>query len=322
MNAITPIWPAPGIHDALPANKYHAGPGVSKSNLDLIHNAPALLEWSQLAPRDPECKAAVDTGTAFHALLLEPDTFDALYTVDFEPPPGAISTVDDLKAALTARAIEHKGNAGKAVLTALLLDADPNAPVTEAMQREWAAGLNGRRVLTRAEWLKLSLMRDSVMAHPFARRLIEAEGAAERSYYWTDAETGELCRARHDKAIPRLGVTLDVKTTGDMSKFPRSIADYRYHVQEAFYRDGHQETTGEALRGFPFLVVSTTRDRSRYPVRMFSLDAAARDIGRAEYRADLAVYAACRRSGVWPGVEPVSLPGWFLAQSPYALPKT
>lgn len=318
MNAVSPVWPAPGIFDAVPADDYHSGPGVSKSNLDLIHNAPALLEWSRLAPRDLDCRAAVDIGTAFHALLLEPDTFHSLYVVDFTPPPEAITTVDGLKAALTDRGLEFKAAASKAALTALLLDADPSAPVSEALQQAWAAGVKGRQVLTPAEWIKLSLMRESAMAHPFARRLIEAEGASERSYYWIDAETGELCRARHDKAIPRLGVNVDLKTTGDIGKFARSMADYRYHVQDAFYTDGHRAAAGDDLRGFPFLVVSTTRDRSRYPVRMFSLDPASRDIGRAEYRADLATYADCKRRGIWPGIEPLSLPTWYIAQSPYA----
>lgn len=135
MNAVAPAQPMHGIYDALPAAEYHSGPGVSKSNLDLIRNAPALLEWSRLAPRDLDCKAAVDTGTAFHALLLEPDTFHTLYVVDFAPPPGAINTVDELKAALTARGLEFKAAASKAVLTALLLDADPDASVTDAMRR-------------------------------------------------------------------------------------------------------------------------------------------------------------------------------------------
>jgi hypothetical protein len=318
MNSITQMHMSEGIYDNLSANAYHSGPGVSKSNLDLIHNAPALLEWSREAPVDVGAQAAVDVGTAFHTLLLEPDRFAEEYVADFTPARGVLVTSDDLKAALTRLGVKFAASASKSALTAALLDADPDAPVSDVMQREWAAGVNGRQVLGHAEYLKLTLMRDSVLAHPFARRLIEAEGAVERSYYWTDATTGELCRARHDKAIPKLGMTLDIKTTADIGKFPRSVADYRYHVQEAFYRDGHQAVTGEELRGFPFLVVSTTRDRSRYPVRMFSLDPTSRDLGRAEYRADLDTYAACRRSGIWPGVEPVTLPAWYLAQSPYA----
>jgi exodeoxyribonuclease VIII len=313
MNAISPA--RLGIIDGLDPDAYHSGPGVSKSNLDLIHNAPALLEWSRNAPKDTDCKAAVDLGTAFHSLLLEPDTFAGLYIVDWTPPADAIVTVDDLKAALDGRGIAYKASAGKSALTTLLLDNDPAAPVSDVLQREWAKGLAGRKVLSPAEWKKLVLMRDSAMAHPVARKLLEAPGAVERSYYWHDEQTGELCRARHDKSIPTLGMTLDVKTTADIGKFARSIHDYRYHVQDAFYGDGHQAVTGEALRGFPFLVVSTTRDRSRYPVRLFVLDQQSRDVGRAEYRADLARYAAAKKSGLWPGLETISLPGWYLAQS-------
>lgn len=316
MNAVSPAEQVRlGIIDHLDAEEYHSGPGVSKSNLDLVHNAPALLEWSRVAPKDENCKAAVDTGTAFHTLLLEPDRFAAEYVVDWTPPADAIVTVDDLKAALDERGILFKAAAGKGALTKTLLDADPDAPVSDALEREWRAGLNGRKVLTAAEWKKLTLMRDSAMAHPVARKLLDAPGAVERSYYWHDEQTGELCRSRHDKSIPTLSMTLDVKTTADIARFSRSIHDYRYHVQDAFYGDGHQAVTGELLRGFPFLVVSTTRDRSRYPVRLFVLDQQSRDVGRAEYRADLSRYSAAKKSGLWPGLETISLPGWYFAQS-------
>lgn len=315
VSAIRPLRSvSPGIH-TIPAADYHSGPGVSKSNLDLVHVSPALLEWSRAAPVDDEAKTAVDLGSAFHCLLLEPERFDAEYVADFSPPSGALVTVEDIKGALTTRGIAHKSNASKAALTKLLLDSDPDAPVTDALHAEWRAGVNGRIVLSPAEMRKLQLMRDSVMAHPFARKLLEARGDVERCHYWEDARTGELCRARMDKTIPALGMILDLKTTADLPRFSNSIREYRYHVQDTFYSDGYEATLGELPRAFVFLVVSTTRDRYRYPVRLFSLTQIDRSIGRAEYRADLDIYAQCRKSGVWPGIESISLPDWYLAKA-------
>lgn len=305
----------PGFYDGILNADYHSGPGVSKSNLDLVAQAPATLEWSRNAPTDADAETAVNIGSAFHALLLEPEMFEAQYVADFAPPAGALVTADDIKAALVARGIEFKVSASKGALVATLLEEDPSAPVAEALQREWAAGVAGRTVLTAGEWRKLWLMRESVMAHPVARKLVEAAGAVERSYYWHDGETGELCRSRMDKTLTAAGMILDVKTTADLGNFARSVGDYRYHVQDAFYSDGYEAVTGEQPKGFVFLAVSTSRDRARYPVRLFSLDQESKRLGRDEYRLNLRTYAECRATGNWPGVEGLAVPAWYFAKA-------
>jgi len=303
---------APGIYD-MPADKYHTGPGVSKSNLDMVHECPAMLEWSRNAPQDVEAQSAVNVGTAFHALALEPDLFGQSYVCDFLPPAGALNTLDELKAALTDRGIEFKKSGNKKELTATLLDADPDAPVTDRMADEWAKGVKGREVLSVAEWRKLELMHGSVRAHPVARQILDAEGAVEQSHYWIDEGTGELCRSRMDKTLSGRPMIADLKTTADIGKFHRSMLDYRYHVQDAFYTDGFDATSG-VRPSFVFIVVSTTRDRCRYPVRVMKLPPEQSELGRREVRADLEKYADCRRTGRWPGIESISLPEWYLAK--------
>lgn len=303
----------PGHYLHLSNAAYHAGPGVSKSQLDHLHNAPALLEWSRKAPRDEEAKAAVDLGDAFHAMALEPDRFDDEFVGDFKPPAGAISSTDELKMAMDERGIPYLSKDTKPALVRKLLDMDPDAPVTDRLREEWAEGVNGRAVLTAEEFRKVQLMRDSAMAHPFARLLLEAEGDVEASTYWIDPATGVLCRCRKDKLV-RLPngrrIILDVKTTGDIEKFSASIEDYRYHVQDAFYSEGYDRHFGAPADGFVFLVVSTKRDAGRYPVRCFSLDAEDKLAGRNDFRKDLDTYAECLETGHWPGVETISRPMW------------
>ena len=70
--------------------------GVSKSDLDLIHKSPALLEWKKNAPRE-ESEVAI-TGTALHAAVLEPEAFAAEY---IKRPSFDLRTKDG-KAALVA----------------------------------------------------------------------------------------------------------------------------------------------------------------------------------------------------------------------------
>jgi exodeoxyribonuclease VIII len=292
----------------MPNQEYHDGPGVSNSMLRWVHMSPAMLKWSLDAPTDDEADAATDIGSALHTLLLEPNQFDAEYVRDFEPPMDAISTVDQIKAALDAREIAYKASAGKQSLTHTLLTADPQAPVVDALRGEWEKGTDGRIVLGRADWRKLHLMRDSVMAHPTARQLLTLPGETERCHYWVDEDTGELCRCRIDREIPSLGMIADIKTTGLMKWFDRSIEDYGYHVQEEWYREGWKQTQGREIQAFAFIVVSTVLDRRRYMVDVKEIEPGSRDIARMEMRADLQAYSNARKSDDWISITTAGLP--------------
>lgn len=264
----------PGYYKDLPNEQYHSGPGISKSQLDLIHKSPSLLQWSRTAPEDDEKKSALNVGDAVHALLLEPERFRAEYAVGPK-------------------------------------DAPRNTKAGKEKWAEFEAGLKeGQTVLTAEEGRKIELIYGSVMAHPNAKWLIEAKGDAEASIYWNDPETGLLCRCRPDKLITEHGWIVDVKTTADMSKFARSVYDFRYHVQDQFYSEGYKQHFGEEPAGFLFLVVSTSIECGKYPVRLFCLDAEAKARGQAVMREDLATLAECERTGEFPGIETLSLPRW------------
>lgn len=263
----------PGYYRDLSNEAYHGGEGVSKSQLDLIHKAPALFQWSKSAPEDDEKKSALNIGDAVHAILLEPWRYEKEYAI------GPANAPRNTKAGKDA-------------------------------WEEFEAELNGRTVLTHEEGRKIDLIRASVMAHPHARWLMEAEGDCESSIYWSESSTGELARCRPDKALPKVGWLIDVKTAADMDRFTRHFYDYRYHVQDSFYSDGYAAHFGEQPAGFLFLVVSTSVDCGRYPVRIFTMDGEAKEAGRSAYLKDMATYAECRQSGEWHGIETLSLPYW------------
>lgn len=264
----------PGYYRDIPNEQYHSGPGISKSQLDLVRKSPSLLQWSKTAPEDEEKKSALNVGDAVHALLLEPERFKAEYAVGPENAPRN----------------------------------------TKAGKEKWAefeASLKpGQTVLTAEEGRKIQLIYGSVMAHPNARWLVDAKGDAEASIYWNDPETGLLCRCRPDKVLTEHNWIVDVKTTADMNKFARSVYDYRYHVQDPFYCEGYRQHFGEVPAGFLFLVVSTSIEAGKYPVRLFCLDDDAKAMGYRDMREDLATVAECERSGDWPGIETLSLPRW------------
>lgn len=71
----------PGVYFDISNEDYHAGPGISKSQLDDIAISPAIYQWRRHAPVDAEKTAALDLGTALHCLLLEPDEFSKRFEI-------------------------------------------------------------------------------------------------------------------------------------------------------------------------------------------------------------------------------------------------
>lgn len=270
----------PGIYHDISNEAYHAGDGVSKSQLDMVALSPALLQWSKTAPVDEEKTKALDMGTALHCLLLEPCEFDKRFIV--------------------APEFNRRTTAGKEDEAAFLRD---------------VAGM-GMTVMTNEHGRKLNIMRDSAMAHPAARWILESSGHCESSMYWNDDETGELCRIRPDKWIPEFNLIVDVKKVADMERFTRHVEEFRYHVQDAMYREGAKKVTGQP-HGFVFIAVSETIDCGRYPVRVFELDPEDVATGIRLFRRDLNTYHQCRQSGEWGGIEIISRPAWARKQDAY-----
>ncbi|EHX5122240.1 exodeoxyribonuclease VIII [Salmonella enterica] len=263
----------PGIYYDIPNEAYHAGPGVSKSQLDDIADTPAIYLWRKNAPVDTEKTKSLDTGTAFHCRVLEPEEFSKRFII--------------------APEFNRRTSAGK----------EEEKTFLEECAR------TGRTVLTAEEGRKIELMYQSVMALPLGQWLVESTGYAESSVYWEDPETGILCRCRPDKIIPEFHWIMDVKTTADIQRFRTAYYDYRYHVQDAFYSDGYRAQFGE-IPTFVFLVASTTAECGRYPVEIFMMGEDAKLAGQREYRRNLQTLAECLNNDEWPAIKTLSLPRW------------
>lgn len=263
----------PGIYYDIPNEAYHAGPGVSKSQLDDIADTPAIYLWRKNAPVDTEKTKSLDTGTAFHCRVLEPEEFSKRFII--------------------APEFNRRTSAGK----------EEEKTFLEECAR------TGITVLTAEEGRKIELMYQSVMALPLGQWLVESAGYAESSVYWEDPETGILCRCRPDKIIPEFHWIMDVKTTADIQRFRTAYYDYRYHVQDAFYSDGYRAQFGE-IPTFVFLVASTTAECGRYPVEIFMMGEDAKLAGQREYRRNLQTLAECLNNDEWPAIKTLSLPRW------------
>ena len=263
----------PGIYYGISNENYHAGPGVSKSQLDDIADTPALYLWRKNAPVDTTKTKTLDLGTAFHCRVLEPEEFSNRFIV--------------------APEFNRRTPAGKEEEKAFLME----------------CASTGKTVITAEEGRKIELMYQSVMALPLGQWLVESAGHAESSIYWEDPETGILCRCRPDKIIPEFHWIMDVKTTADIQRFKTAYYDYRYHVQDAFYSDGYEAQFG-VLPTFVFLVASTTVECGRYPVEIFMMGEEAKLAGQQEYHRNLRTLADCLNTDEWPAIKTLSLPRW------------
>lgn len=150
----------------------------------------------------------------------------------------------------------------------------------------------------------------AVMTHPVAGAIFSRAGEAEQSLYWIDDETGVTCRGRIDWLLPNAIVDLKTSLTAAPSRFSRSLVDYGYALQAAWYSEGFEAVTGERL---PFVHVVVEKEPPHL-VAVYQVDADALAYGADRAREARLLYADCESNDEWPGystdIELVSLPAW------------
>jgi len=185
---------------------------------------------------------------------------------------------------------DRRTNAGKAAVAAME-----------------AAGIEA---VTAPEMEQAMAMAASVRSHQAAAALLR-NGKAEQSFWFDDIATGLRCKCRPDWYT---GSTIvDLKTTVDASPkgFAKSVAQWRYHVQQSHY------LAGTFAERFVFIAVEKCYP---YAVGVYELDADAVQFGDYERRNNLQTIADCRAISEWPGygntIQPLSLPKWALNANP------
>jgi exodeoxyribonuclease VIII len=264
-----------GLHRGVPESVYHERVFglVSKSALDLVAKSPAhLKEWWDGAAEEPT--AAMRFGTALHCAALTPDIFAATYAV--EPDFGDCRT---------------KG--------------------PKAERDAWRAEHVGRTIIAEGDAKAIRRMVEKLRAHPLVGHLM-AEGDAELTMRWRDVETGLECKGRIDLYVPRKRLALDLKTTTDArpEAFLRSVANYRYDVQDAMYTNG-MAACGAPIDHFLFVGMEKT---APFELSVIALDAEWRSDGANECERDMLRVQSCIASGEFPGydhkITTLSKPGW------------
>jgi len=264
-----------GLHQDLPESVYHARIlGIaSKSGLDEFRRSPAHYRaWIEGA-RERSTKA-LSFGRALHCAVLEPERFMREYVV--APDFG------------DCRKRENK----------LARDA-------------WTKDHRDCVVIRNAEGVAQLGMIRSMVRHPLVASLFDG-GTAEVSARWTDATTGVKCKCRVDHYRPDLATAIDVKSAEDARReaFQRSVWNYGYHRQDAFYSEGLR-TLGAPVANFLFVVVEKSPPHA---IAIYQLDEEARRRGLEENEDLLKSMARCIARDDWPAypetLQTLELPRW------------
>lgn len=259
---------------------YHNGPGISKSHLDKIAGKSPMHYWHHYINPDrerAEPTPALVLGQAIHSIILEPDTFKDAYAIN----PG----------------IDRRSNAGKAEFA------------------QFVAESAGKTIITDDQAQACYQIRDAVHRHPLARGLLSG-GKPEQSFYAVDPETGELIKCRVDYLPNNGSMIVDVKSTDDASPtgFAKSCANFRYHVQTAWYWRVLDTYYGEHPQHWVFLAFEKDP-----PFAIGVYFAQPEDVARARLAADrdFARIVEHKRANFWPdyGTEalPIQMPSWWRA---------
>jgi exodeoxyribonuclease VIII len=123
----------------------------------------------------------------------------------------------------------------------------------------------------------------------------------------------------------------DLKTTASASlyDFPRSAADFDYHLQAALYSDIMENIEGKGLSwNFFFIAQEKTKP---YAFNIFESSPQFLGQGRYEWEQLIMLYAFCLENNTWPGYQcwcenkygvlELSLPPYFIRELNYFIHK-
>ena len=183
---------------------------------------------------------------------------------------------------------------------------------TSAGKADYAAMVqqHGENILTQGDLETILAMRLSAHLNPSAKALLTADGDTEVSILWNCE--GARAKARIDKYLPVDGTLVDLKTTRNASPgaFSKSIYQYGYHRQAAFYLYAAR-TMGLLAKRFLFVAIEK---EAPYGVAVYELTDEALDAGLREALGLIEIYKECLATGRWPSygseIISVDIPNW------------
>jgi len=190
---------------------------------------------------------------------------------------------------------------------AVMPECDRRTKEGKAIYESFMAESEDKELFVSLKDYELALnIRNAVLAHPKAALLLE-QGQAEIPVFGKIADIDAKCKV--DFLNTKYNVCIDLKTTTNSApnEFAKSVWNYRYHVQAAFYMD--------LTKAERFIFIAVEKE-APFNVELYELDNDAIERGRQEYLEDIETLKDCKESGEYPGytlghkIHIISLPTW------------
>jgi hypothetical protein len=187
----------------------------------------------------------------------------------------------------------------------------------DAQAEKAAAEARGATALLKHQMDDVRAMVRTVRQHPIAGKLFTpGSGVAEQSLYWLHRGTGVTLRCRPDWLRADRIVDYKTCTRADLDQIQKDVANYGYHIQDAWYRAGVKALG--LCDGEPKFTFVFQEKTAPYLITIVELDPPALDIGKRLMEMAIYAYAECTASDVWPDymaddapyIPQISLPAW------------
>jgi PDDEXK-like domain of unknown function (DUF3799) len=182
-----------GVYD-ITNEQYHASEGISRSKLMLLDKSPYHFWYETMSGMaiKSEATPAMNIGSAFHTMLLEPAKFQMEFAI--------------------APKVDRRTKQGKEEWDI------------------FAQNSEGKIILSDDQFSKISKMVELVSKHEIVTTLL-GEAVYEQSIFWTDKKTGLQFKTRPDIWSSKMVVDLKTTNNANLYSFSRSALDYGYYLQ-------------------------------------------------------------------------------------------
>ncbi len=279
--ADAPNCPPVGIHQNVPFDDYLGWPALNFSTLKWAGVSAEHLRAALDGQIEDDDSKARKFGRAVHCRLLEPDRYRQEFLVA-SPCCGILQSGD---------------NRG-----------EPCGKIASRYDPEegWFCGIHGKRhseppdYVSQSDAEEIERIAEKIRLHDVVR-LFRQTGGFEASIVW-EPRPGIVGKARLDKLIntDKIKGVCDIKKAqvgkASFSEAQRSIENYSWNCQAAWYTDAAKDSMPHALK-------------------VWQADNEEINEGRKEYNDWLDKYEAGMQSGSWPGYGPdigmMSLSAWY-----------
>lgn len=249
------------------------------SSSDLKRMMKSMATWKYYKDHpDDSDTEALQFGRAYHKMMLEPDDFDNEFIVSPK--------------------FDRRTKEGKAAA------------------EEFAKKAEGKEIINEETYQKLLEMQIALYNTPFVKLLIKGEH--EKSFFWTDAETGIKCKCRPDSfgQVKEQYVCIDLKTTKDAETdhFMRDAIKLGYDIQAYHYCQGLEDTY---KKPFKFIFIAQEKT-APYLVNVLEADEYFMKSGKELRDSLLKKYKKALETGVYQGymdensgINSLSVPAWL-----------